>query len=282
LTKARVPTVHEALLLPRFRGLRESLFWLLAGLSLIMLLALTTYSPSDPAFFGPTADNLTVGNLIGPAGAWFADLSFFLFGRSAYLFPILVLLSGVLLFRNGTVADTRQLALQRGAGFALAVATSSGLATLHFSAPALRESAGGLLGQGVGGGLEALLGLLGATVLLLVLWLGSVSLATGVSWIAVMDRVGRSVLTAIVYANDLTNRCRDWFEGRRAKQHRQELVIASRAKPRAGPRIEPTVAKLETGTRSERERQVPLFEPPASSELPALSLLDDPPIHEGG
>ena len=32
----------------------------------------------------------------------------------------------------------------------------------------------------------------------------------------------------------------------------------------------------------ERDRQVPLFEPPASTELPALSLLDDPPPKEGG
>jgi S-DNA-T family DNA segregation ATPase FtsK/SpoIIIE len=256
-------------------------FWLLAGLSLIMLLALTTYSPSDPSF-SLAGDNLIVRNRMGPAGAWFADLCFLIFGRSAFLFPVLVLLSGVLLFRSGRLLDSRQLALQRGSGFALAIATSSGLATQHFSAPELRETAGGLLGQGVGFGLEALLGPLGTTVLLLVLWLGSVSLATGVSWIAVMDRVGRGVLTGIVYANELTNRCRDWFEGRRAKLHRQELVIASRAKPRVGPRIEPTVAKLESSTRSERERQVPLFEPPASSELPALSLLDDPPVHEGG
>ena len=60
-----------------------------------------------------------------------------------------------------------------------------------------------------------------------------------------------------------------------------------RAKPKAtAPRIEPTIEKVEVSTRAERERererQVPLFEPPASTELPALSLLDDPPPHEGG
>jgi S-DNA-T family DNA segregation ATPase FtsK/SpoIIIE len=269
-------------MLPRMRGLRESVFWLLTGLSLILLLALTTYSPNDPAY-NNSVDALSVSNLMGPAGAWFADIAFLIFGRSAFLFPVLVLLGGVLLYRSGQVVDNRQLALQRGAGFALAIATSSGLATLHFAAPELPETAGGLLGRGVGFGLESMLGLLGATVLLLVLWLGAVSLATGVSWIAVMDRIGRGVLTAIVFANEMTNRCRDWFEGRRAKQHRQELVLASRAKPkRTAPRIEPTIEKIETGMRTERERQVPLFEPPASSELPALSLLDDPPAREGG
>ena len=283
LTRSRTPAVTEPpLLLPRLRGVRESVFWLLAGLALIMLLALTSYSPNDPSF-SISGDDLSVTNRMGPAGAWFADLSFLIFGRSAFLFPVLVLLSGVLLYRSGQVIDNRENLLQRGAGFALAIATSSGLATLHFAAPALRETAGGLLGQGVGYGLDAVLGLLGATLLLLVLWLGSVSLATGVSWIAVMDRIGRSVLSGVVWLNETTNRARDWFEGRRAKQHRQEVVLASRIKrKRPAPRIEPTVERVETGARKERERQVPLFEPPASSELPALSLLDDAPARAGG
>ena len=267
--------------MPRLRGLRESAFWLLAGLSVIMLVALASYSPTDPAY-NVLGDNLTVTNRMGPAGAWFADLSLWIFGRSAFLFPVLVLLAGVLLFRAEGATQGRHLMLQRGAGFSLAIATSSGLATLHFSAPDLPETAGGLLGQGIGYSLESMLGLLGATVLLLVLWLGSVSLATGISWIAVMDRVGRSTLVTIVFINTSINRARDWLEGRRAKQHRQELVVASRSKPRVTPRIEPTIEKLETGIRMERERQVPLFEPPASSELPALSLLDDPPAREGG
>ena len=81
----------------------------------------------------------------------------------------------------------------RGIGFVLIIATSSGLATLHFHVAAMRETAGGILGQLVGHGLEYGLGLLGATVLMLVLWLASVSLATGVSWLAVMDHIGRIV-----------------------------------------------------------------------------------------
>jgi len=274
--------VTETLFLPRLKGLRESAFWLLAGVALIMLVALTSYSPNDPAF-SISGDNLTISNRMGPAGAWFADLSFLIFGRSAFLFPVLVLVAGVLLFQSGKTQDGHDLALQRGAGFALAIATSSALATLHFAAPELPESAGGLLGKGVGFGLEKLLGLLGATVLLVVLWLGAVSLATGVSWIAVMDRVGRGVLGATVLVRDLTSRARDWLEGRRAKMQRQEIVLASRAKPkRAAPRIEPTIEKIEPGPRIERERQVPLFDPPASSELPSLALLDDAPPREGG
>ncbi len=277
-----MPMATATLLLPKHKGLRESIFWLLAGLSLIMLLALVSYSPADPAFMRSAGD-ATVSNRMGPAGAWFADLCFLIFGRSAFLFPVLLLLGGIQLFRSEVLLENRPLAWLRGSGFALILATSSGLATLHFAPGELRETAGGVIGQLVGYGSEQMLGSLGATVLLLVLWLGAVSISTGMSWIAVMDRVGRGVLRALVLANDLTTRSRDWFEGRRAKQERQEVVLASRAKPpRAALRIEPTVDKIEPGIRVEKERQVPLFEPPASSELPSLSLLDDPPPREGG
>src|SRR5690606_28771543 len=51
---------------------------------------------------------------------------------------------------------------------------------------------------------------------------------------------------------------------------------------RIAPRIEPTIDKVEPSLRLERERQVPLFDPASSGELPPLSLLDDPPPREGG
>ena len=51
---------------------------------------------------------------------------------------------------------------------------------------------------------------------------------------------------------------------------------------RAKPRIEPTLQALEPSVRAEKERQVPLFEPADSGELPPLSLLDDPPEHKAG
>ena len=135
----------------------------------------------------------------------------------------------------------------------------------------MRETAGGILGQLVGRGLEHGLGLLGATVLMLVLWLGAVSLATGVSWLAVMDRVGRArVSRRSSKLNALAGRARIWLEGRRAKQERardrreegsgeaEDQRAAYRADDREG-RGQRTRAERER----ERERQVPLFEPAA-------------------
>ena len=78
--------------MPRIKGLREAAFWVLAGLSLILLLSLLSYSPADPAFSVASGDEV-VTNRMGPAGAWFADIAFLLFGAFGYLFPILVLIA---------------------------------------------------------------------------------------------------------------------------------------------------------------------------------------------
>ncbi len=287
MNKAKANTAFEAFFVPRIKGVREAAFWVLAGLSLILLLALLSYSPTDPGFSVVGGDE-AVTNRMGPAGAWFADVAFLLFGASAYLFPILVLIAGVFLFRGDDLPERRP-AIWRGAGFLLVIATSSGLATLHFQSLQLRETAGGILGRIVGNGLEYALGLLGTTVLLLVLWLAAVQLTTGVSWIAIMDRIGRVVYRGVAAFDGWVADARVWWEGRRAKQHRDEVVTKVRAKAKTkttAPRIEPVIEKIEVSPRAterlERERQVPMFEPPLSNELPALSLLDNPPPKEGG
>ena len=266
------------------RGLRESVLWISAGLAIILFLALLTYYPTDPAF-SVVGDSQTVRNRMGPAGAWFADVAYLLFGRPAYLFPGLVLLAGMLLFRARLrhVTVTRPMAMLRAGGFVLLLATSCGLATLHFAAPDMRETAGGIAGQLVGEGLAQILGHLGATVLLLVLWLTAVSLATSVSWLAAMDVTGRFVLEAAARARVQFRKFQARSQGRQAKRQRRKVVTRSRAKRKpANRRIEPSFGQAPPSERLERERQVPLFESTPSGEPPPLSLLDDAPPKEGG
>src|SRR5690606_37207301 len=93
------------------------------------------------------------------------------------------------------------------------------------------------------------------------------------------------VYGALGLFNEAVARVKIFLEGRRAKQHRHELITRTRAarpKPKLIPRIEPTIGKVEKSVRVERERQVPLFEPIGVGELPPLSLLDEPPAREGG
>jgi S-DNA-T family DNA segregation ATPase FtsK/SpoIIIE len=267
------------------RGLRESALWVFGALALILFAALASYHPNDPAF-SSTGQDGAVENLIGPFGAWLADLFFVLFGGPAYLFPVLLAYAGWSLYREPAARpaqDRRALGI-RGLGFALALATSCGLATLHFRAGLLPSSAGGVLGTLVGEGLDALMGLLGATLLQLALWLASVSLFTGVSWLVVMDRIGYAVLRGVGWLRERMATARDVKAGREVKQARQEVVREEqkRTADRKPPKIEAPAPRVEKSERVEKEKQVALFERPGSTELPELSLLDDAPPRAGG
>jgi S-DNA-T family DNA segregation ATPase FtsK/SpoIIIE len=96
--------------------------------------------------------------------------------------------------------------------------------------------------------------------------------------------VGHWCLVGYEKARVKIGEIRDKAEGRRQLAARQEVVKVEkkRSKARAKPRIEPVVPTLETSERAEKERQVPLFDPPAEGELPALNLLDDPPEQKQG
>jgi DNA segregation ATPase FtsK/SpoIIIE, S-DNA-T family len=263
--------------------LREGTLWVLGALALLMLLSLLSYHAHDPGF-SDTGEPGPVSNWIGPVGAWVAGFFLFLFGRPAYLFPVMLAYSGWLVHKEQALPDARSRVntLLRALGFVLTLATSCGLATLHWSGAALPNSAGGVLGELIGTGTARGLSFLGATLLLLGLWLAGVALFLGVSWFEVMDKLGAWVLSAVEWIRGRIEQRRELASGQQRKQARQEVVREEQKKVanRTPPRIEAPAPLPQKSDRVERERQVPLFEAPKSSELPALSLLDEPGTRE--
>ena len=260
------------------RSLREGTLWVLGALALILLLALLSYQVHDRGF-ADTGEPGPVGNWIGPVGAWLAGFFLLLFGRPAYLFPLMLAYAGWLVHMDHSLPDSRSRinTLLRATGFVLTLVTSCGLATLHWSDSMLPNSAGGVLGDLAGNGAAKGLSFLGATLLLLGLWLAGVALFLGVSWFSIMDKLGASVLAAIEWLQSRFQQRRELSSGQLRKQARQEGVREEQKKVagRLPPRIEALAPLLQKSDRVERERQVPLFDAPKSSELPALSLLDE-------
>jgi len=266
-------------------SVREAALWVFAAFAVIMLVALMTYDARDPGF-SHTGDGGAVRNQIGAVGAWFADVSYSLFGAPAYLFPVMVMFAGWFIFSARNVAgplDRSMMSVRMG-GFFMCLLTSCGLATLHFATPELPQSAGGVIGEIFSGSLTAALGSLGGTLLLLSLWLASMSVFTGVSWLAVMDRIGAHALTFAEQAQAWALLLREKAVARKAQEHRQEVVRVQRKKTeqKKAPRIEPVLPKVEAGKRAVKEKQVQMFETVAAGELPPLSILDDPPDHGPG
>ena len=160
---------------------------------------------------------------------------------------------------------------------------SCALAELHWNAGLLPQSAGGIVGSAAGDGLAEGLKLLGATLLLLAAWMAGVAVAFGVSWFTVMDRIGAWSWAFVNWARERSFSKRAVQAGRSAKLERQEALQAERqrAPARIAPRIiEPPAPSAPKSERAQKERQVPLFDPPEAKELPPLELLDDPGEHE--
>ena len=266
------------------RALREGAVILTGVLALMLFASLVTYQPSDPGFSftgeGPQGE---IGNLIGRQGAWLADTLFFLFGGPAYLFPIMLGASCWLMFRDrGNVEPTSRLnTFVRLGGFVLLLAATCGLATLHFSPGVLRQSAGGVVGSMVGGWMLGNFNFVGGTLLALAVAMAGVSLAFGVSWLVVIDRLGSGFWGAVDWIRARRIQQRDVAEGEERKAARKETleVETKKAAARPKPRIEAPAPQPEKSERVNKERQVPLFTSKAG-ELPPLQLLDDPPPRE--
>jgi len=270
------------------RGLKEGTLLVMAGLALYLLIALVSYDPYDPAW-SHTVTARPVQNSGGVVGAWFADIVLYLFGYMAFLIPVLVAYSGWIAYRgieHSITIDKRYLSF-RTIGFILTLIGGTGLADIHFAVieGTLPGDAGGVLGELVGGGALIAFSNIGATLILLVLFLFGVPLFTNFSWFTLMDRIGQLVMNAYDRLMDQYHQLRDQLEGKKARAERKEVVAkeVKKASKRQPPRIEPVIKKIEISEREARERQVPLFEPEQEAGgLPPLSLLDLPKAAEQG
>ncbi|MGD2119227.1 MAG: DNA translocase FtsK 4TM domain-containing protein [Chromatiales bacterium] len=265
--------------------LRELAFWLITALGGYLLLSLVTFSPQDPGWSFVGTRDIPV-NSGGHAGAWFASVFFGLFGFLAFLFPVMLIWSGWLVFRERNPDDSVNyfLVALRWGGFILTMIAGTALATMHADSlgSGLPEGSGGILGQALQSAFVDMFSQTGSSLLLIALLLGGWTLFTGISWFMVMDWIGGGILFLIDKSGQLLNRFDEYRDARHARKTRSETVKKSveKKKTRKPPTIAAKQKKVEPSIRVEKERQVPLFEPEQSAELPPLSLLD-PPKHSG-
>ena len=75
------------------RRLNEVLGFLFLGAGLLVLLSFASFQPSDPSW-NTVAEARPAQNLIGPAGAWFADFFLQAFGLGSFVLPVLIFALG--------------------------------------------------------------------------------------------------------------------------------------------------------------------------------------------
>lgn len=265
--------------------LREGLLILSAAIAIFLLLALFTYHHAD------AGSALNRANAGGRVGGWFAAILFDLFGYVAYLFPPLLVYWGWLGFRGRfTLAptDRRFLAL-RSLGFVLIFVAACGLASLHGSTHALSFGGGGLIGNATGKSLVTLFSFVGASLFLLAMLFGGITLGTGLSWFDVMDSTGRVTLVVTEFLMDCWYWVQEFIEERRAQTEEEEdedekpakKVDLKKVGKRVLPRVEPEVQRQEPKITIPKQLPLALRTASVSGDLPSIELLDPPEKSSG-
>jgi len=265
----------------KHRLLHEGSLLLSLAVGLYLLIALVTHHPSDPGWaFSGAGEG--VRNLAGTAGAWLSSLLFSLIGGLAYGLPMIFFYRAWATFRDRRAGHQWNpvLIALRTLGWLLFLAVSCALATVHLASDSA-ASAGGYLGIWLSELVFPLLGLTGTTLLLVVFWFISLTVAMNVSWLALMERIGRVCLSAMSAVRDrIQQRRRKQAEAAKVKQVVEERkanleVQMEKQSKRKPPQIKPLQPKaVEPSDRVQKEKQQPLFTgSDATTPLPELSLL---------
>jgi len=178
---------------------REVMLIITVALSAFMLFALMTYHRLDPAWSHVASTHLPA-NIEGVAGAWLADVLFHSFGCIAYLLPFLVLyhLLKWLGYSFASSSDHTPATLSgatRLLGLAVMLIALCGLASLHVAYfNTLPVGSGGILGVIVGDILSSFFSRFGASLILLALLLSGFVLFTHLSWLVLVEGLGRFIL----------------------------------------------------------------------------------------
>jgi len=267
----------------RQRLMRDIALILITPLLLYLFASLYTFSPSDPGWSHSGSVTAPIQNYGGRVGAWIADVLLYLTGYVAFLLPLMLgLIAWIALFGMDSDGDGDAdlgpaLRLVGIVGF---LVSAAGFLHLRVgAAPDFSAGSGGILGQLVGRSLFRGFGALGANLFTVALLLISTTLATGISWLTVMDKLGQWVLALGPLFRRGSQQAAEWQQARAFREEREEtrkIETELRAK-RAPVRIEPPPAPtVEKSDRAKREQQIPLFHVGDGSGIPPLALLDDP------
>ncbi len=260
------------------RGLKEVIFLALSTAALFFLISLLTFDHDD-AGWTHSGVGQDIGNACGVIGAWVADFFLSFFGLMSFLFPVMMVWMGYLAYNYSGQRGSRLMLCLRSTGFIATLISGSALFYLHLLRIRLElpGSTGGVLGQEMGDIFLIFLGNSGATLFLLAVFLAGITLFTGVSWIKIMDLVGKYtlMLSDFVYCQLLT-----LFARKQDNLAAEPSVSAPTKKPKkstttSSVRIEPAMQTLQIGEREKQEIQEDIFaEEKSSDSLPPLSVLE--------
>ena len=280
------------------RGLREIAVLGIFAVGVFFLVSLFTFNKADVGWTqSSTGQKIT--NACGLSGAWLADFTFSFFGLCAYLFPIIVFWHGYQFYTLARQKQHKLTTLLQWLGSFATVVASAALVYLYILRVGIElpGGTGGILGQEIGDAVLLLFGNSGATMFLIVLLLSGITLATEVSWLNLIDSIGKYTFSLfnIITFNSAKEEDEDYqYESvEQSETHALEPESKGKAAKRnpllktldgfmASDDPEPALATAPAPAPAFQEmasQQAPKIDVPKYKKgediLPALSLLDE-------
>jgi S-DNA-T family DNA segregation ATPase FtsK/SpoIIIE len=261
-----------------FRGLREIAVLGFFALALFLLISLLTFSNEDAGWTHSGAVQ-TVINKCGVFGAWLSDFTLSFFGLSAYLFPVIICWHGFQLYGPTRQRQQKMTIALQWLGSIATVVSGAALSFLHVHRVGVVElpgTTGGILGQETGDALLILFGNSGATLFLLVLLLAGITLATELSWVTLIDLIGKyTVFVCRSVAHTINNLGKE--RANNAVQLPGKFSEKPEGRKKTGAKV--VVGMEKSPVSSEKSRQNQKQPPPkynaSEGVLPSLALLDE-------
>ncbi|EJL3956624.1 DNA translocase FtsK 4TM domain-containing protein [Vibrio parahaemolyticus] len=262
-----------------FQRLKECCFIVGVLSSVLLAVALFTFSPADPSW-SQTAWGGEIDNAGGLFGAWLADTLFFTFGSLAYPIPFLLAAAAWVICRKRGEDEPIDFMLwgTRLLGLTVLIMTSCGLADINFD-DIWYFSSGGVVGDVLSSLALPTLNVLGTTLVLLFLWGAGFTLFTGISWLNIVEWLGdRSLAVLAAIANKfrgseqetLEPQLDEFVEDKVSTKHVEDDQQDDKTLPHL------TAYEVEEPKEKAAVHEYPIYMPQAKSETPAVKPTPEP------
>ncbi|EPJ2729054.1 DNA translocase FtsK 4TM domain-containing protein [Vibrio parahaemolyticus] len=262
-----------------FQRLKECCFIVGVLSSVLLAVALFTFSPADPSW-SQTAWGGEIDNAGGLFGAWLADTLFFTFGSLAYPIPFLLAAAAWVICRKRGEDEPIDFMLwgTRLLGLTVLIMTSCGLADINFD-DIWYFSSGGVVGDVLSSLALPTLNVLGTTLVLLFLWGAGFTLFTGISWLNIVEWLGdRSLAVLAAIANKfrgseqetLEPQLDEFVEDKVSTKHVEDDQQDDETLPHL------TVYEVEEPKEKAAVHEYPIYMPQAKSETSAVKPTPEP------
>jgi len=291
--KQAVDNKKRKALSPQMRHrLREGLFLVTVACAVFLFISIVTYHASDPGW-SSTGIGKRVANWGGRVGAQIADVFLSLVGLVAYLFPFLIVLSSWLSLQERDLNAKKSYEwIFKGLGWIFLIASCCALVSFYFISSAhLPAHAGGIIGDLLGTSLSILFNKTGSTLLFITTLLCGVTLVTGLSWLWVVEVLGRLTcqswhflmnrlrLVVMKWVKKPESTTKEMIQKRIAS--REEPVLLERAAPKTLPPVKLAIVPKVEPPKEKKKIEVDPGIKLAPGSLPSFELLNaGPPVSE--